>query len=57
MVTDARARIVKRKDGKYQIYMPQKLTDDSMFPFKDQKARFVKISFQPGSNTLLIEEW
>ena len=56
MVTKARARLVRTKDGKYQIYLPQKLTDDSMFPLKGQKSRYVKISFQIDSNRLLIEE-
>ena len=66
MVSEGRGRLFKRKDGKYLIYVPLDLAEDSMFPFKDfgkgKKGAMgsleVKISFKPsGDKKLLIEEW
>jgi len=64
--TEGRGRLFKRKDGKYLIYLPKDLCEDSMFPFKNwgKSARAgsdsisVKASFKKGGKTeLLIEEW
>lgn len=69
MVSEGRGRLFRRKDGKYLIYLPKSLAEDSMFPFQDMKlgARggsdcvFVKVSFIPSAKPihprLLIEEW
>ncbi len=66
MVNEGRGRLFRRKDGKYLIYVPLDLAEDSMFPFKDfgkgKKGAMgsleVKISFKPsGDKKLLIEEW
>jgi len=35
MVSEGRGRLFRRTDGKYLIYLPKSLADDSMFPFKD----------------------
>jgi hypothetical protein len=35
MVNEATGRLFRRKDGKYMIYLPKDLCEDSMFPFKD----------------------
>lgn len=68
MVDSGRGRLFRRKDGKYLIYLPKDLAQDSMFPFKDwQKGKTtgkrdsipVKVSFKIGGvmPLLLIEEW
>jgi len=58
MVSDGRGRLFRRKDGKYLIYVPKDLAEDSMFPFKDSDSIFVKVSFKPsGDNKLLVEKW
>jgi hypothetical protein len=58
MVNDGRGRLFRRKDGKYLIYLPKDLAEDSMFPFKGSDSIFVNVSFRPGGDTrLLIEKW
>jgi hypothetical protein len=58
MVSEGKGRIFKRKDGKYLIYLPKGLAEDSMFPFKGAESIFVKISFQIGEKTkILVEKW
>lgn len=67
MVNEGKGRLFRRTDGKYLIYLPVGLAEDSMFPFKKwQKSRRtgqensipVKVSFRPkGSKELVIEEW
>jgi len=57
MVSEGRARLFRRKDGKYLIYVPLDLAEDSMFPFKTQTSIELKISFKTGENKLILEEW
>jgi len=66
LVSEGRGRLFRRKDGKYLIYLPVYLAEDSMFPFKDfQRGKRggsdsidVKVSFKPGGdNKLVIEKW
>ncbi len=64
MVREGRGRLFRRKDGKYLVYLPLDLAEDSMFPFKDfSKTKrgadsvALKISFKPGDNKLLVEKW
>lgn len=57
MVSEGRGRLFRRKDGKYLIYLPKDLAEDSMFPFKGSDSIFVKISFALGDNKLIIEKW
>ena len=57
MVSEGRARLFRRKDGKYLIYVPLDLAEDSMFPFKTQSSMVLKISFKVGDNRLIIEKW
>ena len=47
----------RRKDGKYLVYLPKDLAEDSMFPFKVTDSIFVKVGFALGDNKLLIEKW
>jgi hypothetical protein len=57
MVSEGRGRLFRRKDGKYLIYIPKDLAEDSMFPFKGADSIFVKVSFKMSGNNLLIEKW
>jgi len=58
LVSEGRGRLFRRKDGKYLIYLPKDLAEDSMFPFKGADSIFVKVSFKIGGETkLLIEKW
>ena len=47
----------RRKVGRFLIYVPKDLAEDSMFPFKVADSVFVKVSFKLGDNKLLIEAW
>jgi len=61
MPTSGRCRLFKRNDGKYLIYMPLNVAEDSMFPFKlekDAEGKFslaLKVSFKIGDKKLIIE--
>jgi len=66
MVSEGRGRLFRRKDGKYLIYVPVYLAEDSMFPFKDFSRRKrggsdsidVRVIFKPGGeHKLVIEKW
>jgi len=57
VVSTGRGRLFRRKDGKYLIYIPKDLAEDSMFPFKGADSIFVKVTFTLGDNKLVIEEW
>ena len=58
MVNEGRGRLFRRKDGKYLIYLPKDLAEDSMFPFNGSDSIFVKVSFKIGDTPkLLIEQW
>lgn len=57
MVSEGRARLFRRKDGKYLIYVPLDLAEDSMFPFKTQSSIELKISFKTGEKKLILEKW
>ena len=45
----------RREDGKYLVYLPKDLAEDSMFPFKTERSMKVKISFKVGEKKLMIE--
>jgi hypothetical protein len=58
MVSEGRGRLFRRKDGKYLIYLPKDLAEDSMFPFKGADSIPMKVSFKVKSGKdLLIEKW
>jgi hypothetical protein len=57
MVSEGRGRLFRRKDGKYLIYLPKDLAEDSMFPFRGTDSIFIKVSFEIGGKNLLIEKW
>jgi hypothetical protein len=49
--------LFRRKDGKYLIYLPKDLAEDSTFPFTGSDSIFVKLTFKLGEDTLLVEKW
>jgi len=55
VVNVGKARIFRRKDGKYLIYLPLGLATDSQFPFKTETSVRVKVSFKSGEEKLVIE--
>jgi hypothetical protein len=55
VVNVGRGRLFRRKDGKYLIYLPYDLPNDSQFPFKTETSVRVKVSFKSGEEKLLIE--
>jgi len=57
MVSEGKARLFRRKDGKYLIYVPLDLAEDSMFPFKTTSSVELKMSFKIGDSKLIIEKW
>jgi len=64
LVSEGRGRLFRRKDGKYLIYLPLDMAEDSMFPFKEfartkrgAESLVVKVSFKIGDNKLLVEKW
>ena len=57
MVSEGKGRLFKRKDGKYLVYLPKDLAEDSMFPFKGGDTVFVKVSFSLGDSRLTVEKW
>jgi hypothetical protein len=57
MVSDGRGRLFRRKDGKYLVYLPKDLAEDSMFPFKGSDSILVKVYFKLGDSKLLVEKW
>lgn len=57
MVSEGRGRLFRRKDGKYLVYLPKDLAEDSMFPFKGGDTIFVKVSFALVDSKLLVEKW
>jgi len=56
LVSEGRGNMFKR-NGKYFIYLPVRLAEDSMFPFlsKGEKSMHLKVSFK--KNKLIVEEW
>ncbi len=57
MVSEGKGRLFRRRDGKYLIYLPKDLAEDSMFPFKVVDSTFVKVSFKLGDSKLFVDKW
>lgn len=57
MVHEGKGRLFRRKDGKFLIYLPKDLAEDSMFPFKTADSVKVKVTFKLGDDKILIEKW
>jgi hypothetical protein len=64
LVSEGKGRLFRRKDGKYLLYLPVDLAEDSMFPFKEYTKTKrgadsipVRIGFKQGDCKLIIEKW
>jgi len=55
VVNVGKARVFRRKDNKYLIYLPFDMVTDSQFPFKTETSVRVKVSFKIGEEKLVIE--
>jgi len=55
VVNVGKGNLFRRKDGKYLIYLPKYLAEDSMFPFRTETSVKVKVSFRSGEKKLVIE--
>ena len=58
MVREGKGTLFRRKDGKYLIYVPVALAEDSMFPFdlKTKNSERVKVFFNIGKQQVIIEK-
>ena len=58
MVSQGKGSLFKRTDGKYFIYVPKALVEDSAFPFELNSSVKLKVSFTPGKKKkeILVEE-
>ncbi len=55
MVSQARGSIFRRTDGKYFIYLPTKLVEDTGFPLTiGESATKIKISFKSSDKKLTV---
>ena len=57
MVNEGKARLFRNTQGRYLIYLPVDLAQDSMFPFKVADSVYVRVNFKHGENKLVITEW
>ncbi len=56
MVSRGRGSIFRRTDGKYFIYLPTKLVEDTGFPLTiGETATKIQIRFKSGEKKLVIE--
>jgi hypothetical protein len=56
MGNEGRGTLFRINGSKYLLYLPVRVTHDSMFPFKCDKSMRVKVSFELGSDKLIIEK-
>jgi len=54
VVADAVGRIARRKDGKYFLYLPRSLVEDSAFPFGVESSVPVRVVIDRVGKKLLI---
>ena len=54
MVAHATGRIARRTDGKYFLYLPKHLVEDSAFPFKLGSSVPVRVLIDRDGEKLLI---
>jgi len=47
--------ISRRKDGKYYLYLPKELVEDTGFPFILKSSVKVKVSFIKGKKVIVEE--
>ena len=59
LVNKGKGRLFRRKDGKYIIYVPKDLAEDTGFPIEMGVERSIpiEISFEVGDKRLVVEKW
>jgi len=55
LVSKSKGSIFRRTDGRYFIYLPKALVEDTAFPFPVSSSVKVKVHFKPGEKKLIIE--
>jgi hypothetical protein len=55
VVSEGRGRIWRRNDGKYFLYLPKHLVEDSAFPFDVESSVSVKVIIDRQGKKLLIK--
>ena len=55
MVAKATGRLFRRTDGKYFLYLPKHLVEDSAFPFDIESSIPVKVVIDLPRRRLLIQ--
>lgn len=48
MVREGTGSIFRRKDGKYFVYVPQAVAEDTAFPFQVSSSKKVRVRFDGG---------
>ncbi|MGB6680152.1 MAG: hypothetical protein WBF08_02365 [Candidatus Bathyarchaeia archaeon] len=56
MARQGRGSMFATKDGRYFVYLPKDLVEDTAFPFPPKSSVHVKICFKAGKKELIIEE-
>jgi hypothetical protein len=54
MVLKANGRMSRRSDGKYFLYLPKHLVEDSAFPFDLESSVPVRVLLDPDREKLLV---
>jgi hypothetical protein len=54
MVLKADGRMSRRSDGKYFLYLPKHLVEDSAFPFDLESSAPVRVLIDPDGEKLLV---
>lgn len=54
MVAAADGRVARRKDGKYFLYLPKNLVEDTAFPFKVESSVRVRVVIDLSRERLLV---
>jgi len=54
VVLQGRGRIWRRKDGKYFLYLPKHVVEDSAFPFDIDSSLPVKVAIDRLAKRLLV---
>ena len=57
MEAKSRILIEGKNQTRYLLYLPKGLAKDTMFPFHGSDSMFVRVSFEPKGNMLLVEKW
>lgn len=56
LVSEGLGSIFRRTDGRYFIYLPKDLVEDTGFPFPIKSSAKVKIYFKPRDKKIVIEK-